>query len=69
MATPQSNVRFRDTCVMAILCGLSLLALKHFDGGKGWTYLQKHFWLVGFLPLVVLFVALLGRSYYLQYKQ
>ena len=43
--------------------------LQFADGGRIWAYMKNHFWLVCFLPLVVIFLALLVRGMYLQYRQ
>jgi hypothetical protein len=45
------------------------LALVTLDHGKGAAFMKAHFWTVCVLPLVVLFLILFVRAYYIQYKR
>ncbi len=48
---------------------LSLIALRLIEGGRVWDYLVDHLWLTALLPLAVLFMLLLGRGMYMQYRR
>jgi hypothetical protein len=45
------------------------LALVTIDHGKPRTFIETHFWLICFLPLLLIFFINFVRSYYFQYKQ
>jgi hypothetical protein len=53
-----------------VLSMIAAIEILHFVyGGRIWAYLRGHFWLAGFLPLVLIFLALLARNLYLEYRQ
>jgi hypothetical protein len=68
MENPNKN-RFLLRIVSLLAVVVTIEVLQFADGGRIWAYMKDHFWLVCFLPLVVIFLALLVRGMYLQYRQ
>jgi len=48
---------------------LSMIVLRFIAGGRIWDYLVDHLWITALVPLVVLFLLLLGRGVYMQYRR
>jgi hypothetical protein len=45
------------------------LTLCYVDHGKAATYMKSHLFLTAFCPLLLLFLVLFVRAYYLEYKR
>jgi hypothetical protein len=48
---------------------LSMVALRFAGAGRAWEFMEDHLWLTAVLPLVVLFLLLLARGLYMQYRR
>ena len=64
--TRQSVLKF---VVSGVAGFLFLIAIRNVYGGRVWAYMEGHFWLVCFLPLMSLFLVLLALGLYKQYAQ
>jgi hypothetical protein len=64
--TRQSLLKFALNSIAGVLF---LFALHKVYGGRVWTYIGSHLWLVCFLPLVLLFLVLLAHQLYREYRQ
>lgn len=48
---------------------LFVLGLRFADGGQVWNYMMNHLALTALLPLVVMFLVLVARGFYMQHRQ
>ncbi len=48
---------------------LGVVGLRFIAGGRFWNFMEDHLWLTVVLPLVALFLLLLARGMYMQYRR
>ena len=48
---------------------LVTMALRFVNGGRAWVYVENHLGLTALLPLASIFLGLLARNFYLEYKR
>ncbi|MGB7265164.1 MAG: hypothetical protein WBC92_06600 [Terracidiphilus sp.] len=63
--TKQTKLRL----VRWVAIPLFVIGLRFADGGRVWNYMVNHVALTALLPLVVLFLILIARSFYMQHRR
>jgi RsiW-degrading membrane proteinase PrsW (M82 family) len=63
--TKQTKLRL----VRWVAIPLFVIGLRFVDGGRAWNYMMNHLVLTALLPIVVMFLVLVARGFYMQHRQ